>query len=187
MDFIIILGPLAVGKMTVGQELERTTDLKLFHNHMTIDMVLPFFDMKSKSFQKLVNSFRIQMFEEVAKSNLPGIIFTFVWEFDQKTDCDFIARIVEIFKRENARICYVDLEADAEERLQRNQSPNRLKHKPSKRDLKASREELLETDRKHVTNSSPNEFEGENYIKINNTKINAKETAQMIKKKFDLS
>lgn len=27
----------AVGKMIVGQELEKITELELFHNHMTID------------------------------------------------------------------------------------------------------------------------------------------------------
>ena len=45
MKFVILFGPLAVGKMTVGQELEKITGLKLFHNHMTIELVLPFFDM----------------------------------------------------------------------------------------------------------------------------------------------
>ncbi|MCH7663235.1 MAG: shikimate kinase, partial [Chloroflexi bacterium] len=43
MKFIILFGPLAVGKMTVGQELEKLTGLKLFHNHLTIELVLPFF------------------------------------------------------------------------------------------------------------------------------------------------
>ncbi|MDF2884003.1 MAG: hypothetical protein K0R54_4569 [Clostridiaceae bacterium] len=39
MKLIIIFGPHAVGKMTVGQELSKITNLKLFHNHMTIDIV----------------------------------------------------------------------------------------------------------------------------------------------------
>ncbi|HDR7606865.1 TPA: hypothetical protein QCX41_004389 [Bacillus mycoides] len=42
MKFILIFGPQAVGKMTVGQELAKLTDLKNFHNHMTIDLVSPF-------------------------------------------------------------------------------------------------------------------------------------------------
>ena len=32
MNFVVIFGPVAVGKMTVGQELEKITDLKLFYN-----------------------------------------------------------------------------------------------------------------------------------------------------------
>ena len=179
MKFVILFGQLAVGKMTVGQELEKITSLKLFHNHMTIELVLPFFDRKSKTFRKLVDSVRIQMFKEIAKSNLEGVIFTYVWELDQKTDDDFVHKVVNIFK--NASIYYVELEADVKERLKRNKSPNRLKHKPSKKNFKASIEELLETDRKHTVNSKAGEFQSENYLKINNTKVSAKKAAKMIK------
>jgi len=40
---VIIMGAQAAGKMTVGQELAKITDLKLFHNHMTFDLVSEFF------------------------------------------------------------------------------------------------------------------------------------------------
>ena len=186
MKFVILFGPLAVGKMTVGQELEKITGLKLFHNHMTIELVLPFFEIYSPSYNKLVNSFRMQLFKEVAKSNLKGIIFTYVWELDQKRDADFVEGIVKIFEKKNSSIYYVELEADQEERLKRNRSPNRLKHKPSKKGLKVSEDELLRTDRKHVLNSKTSEFHRKNHFKINNTKLNAKETARMIKEKFNL-
>ncbi|GGA15578.1 hypothetical protein GCM10008018_70410 [Paenibacillus marchantiophytorum] len=36
MKLIIIFGPQAVGKMTVGHELEKVTGMTVFHNHMTI-------------------------------------------------------------------------------------------------------------------------------------------------------
>ncbi len=39
MKFILIFGPRAVGKMTVGHELEKITSLKLFHNHQTIELL----------------------------------------------------------------------------------------------------------------------------------------------------
>jgi len=186
MKLIILFGPLAVGKMTVGQELEKITGLKLFHNHMTIEIVLPFFDKYSKSFRKLVDSFRIQMFEEIAKSDLEGVIFTYVWELDQKADCDFVDRIAEIFSKENADIYYVELEADAKTRLQRNKSPNRLNHKPSKSDFKDSEKELIDTDRMQTLNTKENEFGKKNHFKINNTRIDAIDAARMIKEKFGL-
>jgi len=186
MKLIILFGPLAVGKMTVGQELEKITGLKLFHNHMTIEMVLPFFDKYSKSFRKLVDSFRIQMFEEISKSDLEGLIFTYVWELDQKEDCDFIDRIVEIFSKEGADVYYAELEADAKTRLQRNKSPNRLKHKPSKSDFKDSEEELIDTDRTQTLNTKEKEFGRKNHFKINNTNLNEIDTARMIKEKFGL-
>ena len=186
MNFVIIFGPLSVGKMTVGQELEKITDLKLFHNHMTIEMILPYFDIKSTSFKKLVSAFRIQMFEEVAKSKLPGLIFTYVWQLDSEKDCKFVETIVQVFEQENATVCFVELEASVEVRLKRNRSPNRLKHKPSKYNFKASEKELLDTDFKHILNSSNNEFKGKNYIKINNTNLPADAVARVISERFDL-
>lgn len=59
MKFLIIVGPHAVGKMTVGQELEKITGLKLFHNHMTIELVSPFFSYGTETGKKLVHSFRM--------------------------------------------------------------------------------------------------------------------------------
>jgi len=185
MKFIILFGPLAVGKMTVGQELEKITGLKLFHNHMTIEFLLPFFKMSSKSFKKLVNSYRIQFFEEVVKSDLEGIIFTYVWELDQKADHDFIDTIVEIFKKENASVYYVELEASIEARLKRNKSANRIKHKPSKIDIEKSEAELLETDRDYITNTGTIKFNRDNYLKIHNTELNAAQVAKLIKEEFD--
>ena len=40
---LFIIGPPAVGKMTVGTVIAQRTGLRLFHNHQTIDLVLPFF------------------------------------------------------------------------------------------------------------------------------------------------
>ncbi len=52
----------AVGKMTVGEELSKETGLKLFYNHMTIDLVSNFFEYGSESGQRLVKLFRQEIF-----------------------------------------------------------------------------------------------------------------------------
>lgn len=36
MRLLLLFGPQAVGKMTVGQALARITPLRLFHNHLII-------------------------------------------------------------------------------------------------------------------------------------------------------
>ena len=36
MKLVFLFGDAAVGKMTVGQELTKITDLKLFHNDMSM-------------------------------------------------------------------------------------------------------------------------------------------------------
>lgn len=76
MKLVIIFGPQAVGKMTVGQELSKITGLKLFHNHMTIDLVTSLFDFGSEQATKLIKQFRRIIFNEVLESNLEGLRYT---------------------------------------------------------------------------------------------------------------
>jgi hypothetical protein len=186
MKFILIFGPQAVGKMTVGHELEKITELKLFHNHMTIEFVTPFFSYGSEAGKRLVNLFRQEIFEEVAKSNLYGLIFTYVWAFDEQADWDYVDKICNIFKSKGGSVHFVELEADIEERIDRNKSPHRLEHKPTKRNVEWSENELRTSLEKHRLNSKEGEITKDNYIKINNTNLSAENVAKLIKEKFQL-
>ena len=90
---VLLTGPQAVGKMTVGQELEKITNLKLFHNHMTIDLVSKYFGYNTDKGRKLVNDIRMMVFKEVSNSSLEGIIFTFVMAYDCKEDVELTKKI----------------------------------------------------------------------------------------------
>ena len=186
MKLIVIFGPQAVGKMTVGQELEKITNLKLFHNHMTIELVLNFFDYGTPSFRRLSTLFRKEIFEEVANSDLEGLIFTYVWYFDDKHDWDYIENFVKIFRDKNADIYYVELESDLEERIKRNKTEHRLNHKPSKKGESGSDEKVRESFLEHRSNSLEGEIKEKNYLRINNTSIEAKDVALLVKEKFNL-
>lgn len=184
--FILICGPQAVGKMTVGQELSRITNLKFMHNHETIDLPLKFFDFKSEQRRRLTDLFRFAIFEEVAKSNLEGMIFTLMWCFEKEEDWNFINKIKSIYEKENGEFYIVELESDLKERLRRNKTENRLINKPTKRDIEFSEKELIKSTKKHRLNSYDGEIKDKNYIKINNTNISAENTAKLIKEKFKL-
>ena len=122
MSLVAIFGPPAVGKMTVGMELERLTGLRLFHNHMTVDPVLQFFPFGSPSFAKLVSEFRQRMFEEVAASDLPGLIFTYVWAVADPRDQGHVDGLTKIFADRGAQVCYIELQTTQAERLRRNET-----------------------------------------------------------------
>lgn len=186
MKFIIITGPQAVGKMTVGQELVKITNLKLLHNHMTIEVLTKIFDYSRDSFRKLNEEFRMQIFKEFAKSEEEGIIFTTTWDFDDKEEWNRIYKYIQIFKDNNAEIYIVELEANLEERLKRNKMENRLLNKPSKRNLKWSEKDLLKSVEKYRFNSKENEIKEKNYLRIDNTNLNANVVAEMIKNRFKL-
>jgi hypothetical protein len=187
MKFIIIFGPPAVGKMSVGNELAKLAGLKLFHNHMTIDLILNFFPFGDPRFHKLVSEFRRRIFEEVAASELPGLIFTFVWALDLESDREFIDRSCDIFRQKGAEIYFVELQAELSERLRRNESEFRLSQKPPKRDIEFSRHRLLEDDEKYKLNSNDDFFYKDNYLKIENTNLSASEAALRIVGAFNLA
>jgi len=184
MNFIVIFGPPAVGKMTVGYELAKLTGMKVFHNHMTIDLILEFFPYGHEKFTTLVSEFRQRIFEEVATSDLPGMIFTYVWALDQPGDKGQVDSYCEIFRRNGAGICFVELEADLDERLERNKSEFRLSKKSSKRDISRSEKNLLKTESQYKMNTDGEFFYQENYVKINSTKLSPEETAKQIAQRF---
>ena len=187
MKLVIILGPMAVGKMTVGQELAKITGLKLFHNHMTIDLVSNFFGYGSPQGNRIVKLFRQEIFEEVSKSDLPGLIFTYVWAFDlHSEESSYIEGICDMFRSRGGEIVMVELEAPLEVRLKRNATENRLLHKPTKRNLEWSNNDVLDGDKNHRLNSLPGEITEENYLRIDNSELSAEAVAVMIKERFGL-
>jgi len=188
MKLVIITGPPAVGKMTVGQELKKITDLKLFHNHMSLELVNQFFDFGTPPFRRLDKLIRFGFFEEVAKSDLKGIIFTLVWAFELKEDEEYVDEIIGIFQKEkkDVEVHIVELKADLEERLRRNKTENRLQHKASKRDVEASDKRLLYHENKYRLNTLEGELSHKNIFKIDNTHLSPEEVAIKIKEHFNL-
>lgn len=187
MQFVIIFGPPAVGKMTVGYELARLTQFKLFHNHMTVELVLNFFPFGHPQFGTLVGDFRRRLFEEVAVSDLPGLIFTYVWALEDPSDKAYIDSFTEIFRRSGGEIYYVELTARQDERILRNTSPFRIAQKPSRGDIVQSQHFLIEADKHHKLNSHDDFFYQENYIRIDNTDLSPTETATMIADRFNFT
>ena len=186
MKLVIIFGPHAVGKMTVGQELAKITDLKLFHNHMTIDIVADLFENMPQERRRLTEMFRNEIFKSFASSNEYGMIFTCMWALERKDDWDYIDNLENMFKSNGAEVYYVELEADYDIRLQRNKTENRLLNKPSKRNIEKSENLFKDIENRHRLNSYPGEIKKENYIKINNTHVSPENIAKIIKDRFRL-
>ena len=183
MKLVLIVGDGAVGKMTVGQELMKITDLRLFHNHMTIEPVLEIFnDFNVDVILKL----RYLIFEEFVKTDNYGMIYTCMWDYDSQEDWDIMEKIFTIFRDAGAEFYCVELTAPLAVRMQRNVTENRLKNKASKRDVEASNARLLSYTRNHRFISKDGEVPIRNFIRIDNSNIEADVVAKMIKEKFDL-
>lgn len=182
---VMVIGPPAVGKMTVGVELSRLTGLPLFHNHLSIEAVLPVFDYGTKPFNRLVTGFREAVLKEVARSDLPGLIFTYVWAFDIPGDLDYVQRLMSVFEAKGGRVVFAELWADLETRLARNEEESRLAAKSSKRDVGASRRNLLKAEDEYQL-TSDGAFPFDEHVLIDNTRIDPEWAATMIAERFSL-
>lgn len=171
--------------MTVGQELSAITGLKLFHNHMTIDLLEPLYGFTPEMW-RLAKMFRREIFQSFSKNDQYGMIFTKIWYFDQQEDWDEIEYICNIFSSQGVEIYFVELEADVEVRILRNKTDHRLEHKPTKRNIEQSELHLLDTFESRRMNSKEAEIKAKNYIRINNTNLNSAEVALRIKREFNL-
>jgi len=183
MDLVILIGSGAVGKMTVGQELMKITDFRLFHNHMMIEPVIEIFgDYNGAAVARL----REIVFEEFMKTKYRGMIFTFMWAFDMQEDWDYIKSVTDRFEATGGNIYYVELVADRAVRIERNKTENRLKNKASKRDIAISEARMLQEEAHYRIVSKEGEIPFENYIRIDNTNLQPKEVAKIIRERFHL-
>jgi len=181
MKLLILIGNTAVGKMTVGQELIKITDFRLFHNHMTIEPVIEIFGNYER---KVVGRLRDVIFKEFAASDHYGLIFTYMWAFDCQADWDYVEHVKSVFGLPDEDIYYVELIAPQEVRLQRNATENRLRNKASKRDIEASNRRLIHDDTHYRCVSDPGEIPFPNYLRIENSHLSPKDTAMIIKNHF---
>ena len=183
MKLLFLIGDAAVGKMTVGQELAKITDLRLFHNHMTIEPVLEIFG----SFDaKTILELRDVIFRNFAASDRYGMIFTVMMAFDMESDWAYLEHVKQIFAPYGTEFYYVELIAPQEIRLKRNVSENRLQHKASKRDTETSNQRLIRDDKNHRCVSYEGEISFDNYLRIDNSEKAPDEVARFIQETFDL-
>ncbi|WP_232547979.1 AAA family ATPase [Propioniciclava soli] len=69
---LVVFGPPAVGKMTVGRALAESGRFRLFHNHMTIEPLLETFGFETPPFDTLNSEFRRRVLE-ASRPRLTGL------------------------------------------------------------------------------------------------------------------
>lgn len=203
---LYIFGGQAVGKMTVGEELQKLTDLKLFHNHMTVELANHFYGFTEddgtilakrykEGFADLRDRLRDVVLDNIGKSPLNGIIFTAAAYYDIEEDIKVINEHTSTFKNsaksinEEVRVLIVELKCDLNERLIRNESPHRLERKPTKRNIEWTKKDIENQVKNHRVVLNENEYKlfgADDFISIDNTNLTEKETAKIIIDRFGL-
>src|SRR5437016_8672380 len=113
---VFIYGPPAVGKLTVATEVVMLTGFKLFDNHVSIYFVKYDFEFGTRRYWKLIEKYRLSMFNEAAKHGI-NTIFTFV--YDKASDNPFVKKTIQTISREGGSVCFVRLFCDEEELARR--------------------------------------------------------------------
>jgi hypothetical protein len=186
-NLILLLGPPAVGKMTVGQELSQRLDYPLFHNHLSIELAVELFGWGSPEFGKVNEGIRQLVFQTAAESpNLQGFIFTLVAAFDEQDDLDYLDALEHRFQEAGWTVYYVELYAPLDVRLERNDTPNRLTHKASKRNVELSAENVRNMEAKYQMNT-PAGLDKPHYFQLDNSNLSPAVAAERILSHFGLA
>ncbi len=144
MHLVCVIGPPAVGKMTVGREVCARTGFRLFHNHMSIEPLIGVFDFGSPSFNRINSMIRHQVITEAVVAGLPGLVFSYAWDFDNSADAREVVRLIAPVVDSGFPVDFVELYASQPVRLAREGGVDRMDHKRSKRDVQWARAHVVE-------------------------------------------
>jgi hypothetical protein len=176
MKLVIIYGPPAAGKHTVGQKLSELTGYRFFYNHLTVDVVRSLFDDEDKRRDKLLDDLRINVMETAARYGL-DTIFTMAYTDDERSR-GFVVRIIKAVTKHGGSLHFVRLnppDATLYERIT-NQSRIKLDKPSTTEHLDRKLAEL----KFRVTIDYPSS------IILDTSKLSPLESAQQIIKAFDL-
>jgi hypothetical protein len=153
-ELLVLFGPPAVGKTTVGRAVCARSDFRLFHNHHTIEPLHEIFGQDSPAFGVLNAEFRRRVIEEAAANGV-RLVFTTVWNLAGQRDATYVRGLLAPYVDRGLPVRFVELYADLATRLGRNAGPDRLAAKPSKRDLAFSKAHVLEREAAFTMNTTP--------------------------------
>ena len=77
MKLVFIYGRPAVGKLAVGRILSEKIGAPLFHNHLTVNLVLSIYGFGTPGFVELRERIWMDVFRRAAADRVPVLIFTF--------------------------------------------------------------------------------------------------------------
>lgn len=125
MQLVFIHGPAACGKLTVATELAALTGLRLFHNHLTVDLAASLFDFGSEPFKRLRESIWLESFREAAEHG-QSLVFTFHPE--STVDPGFPERAESAIRRYGGEVVFVELTCSESEIERRVESQSRARY-----------------------------------------------------------
>ena len=184
-NLIVVSGPQAVGKMTVAETLRDKLHYHMMMNHDSIELSDRIFGFGTPAQRELNGAIRETVFALAVKHNV-DLIFTFVCAFDMEEDVNYLKALEAQFTESGGSFYFIELSAALETRLFRNETPHRMEMKPTKRNVKWSRRDILETAERYKLNTDVGETLFAHHLKIDNTHLSPDEVADRVIEAFGL-
>ena len=124
MKLIIIHGPPAAGKSTVGTVLSRLTGYRLFHNHVSIDCVKTVFEFGTPLFWRVIEDVRRDIISAAARESI-DVIHTCCYELG--VDDEHFSKLIASAEDHAGEVHIVLLTCDDEERRRRIGNESRVR------------------------------------------------------------
>lgn len=112
MKLIFLYGPAACGKLTVAKEIVARTGWKLFHNHLTIDLLTSVFEFGDPAFIRLREQIWLGVIDEAARSGLGHLIFTYAPE--RTVTEAFLPGVERVMAAAGGELVYIHLDCPRE-------------------------------------------------------------------------
>ena len=176
MKLVFIYGPPATGKLTVANELAKITNYKIFHNHLTVDLLGSVLKFGTKTFFDLSDRFRMELFEAAAKEKVEGVIFTFCYAYPE--DNKFVKEVKKKVEKYGGEVDFVHIyckKCELRNRVKKASRKNFGKIKSIKKLNKALKKWDFLTSIPFVKS-----------LQIDNSNISAKQVAKKIKMHYKL-
>jgi broad-specificity NMP kinase len=170
MQLIFIYGDPGTGKLTVARALQKLTGLKLFHNHLTVDLASSLFGYDNSDYFDYVRSLRLEAFERAAKAKI-SLIFTFWYSSISQSGVEKYKHVIE---SNGGQVLFVRLHCRPEILEERVVNPSRQNWKiASVADLRAA----LENTGDVIPGT---------HLEIENSELSPEIVAEMIAQKLEL-
>ena len=122
MKLLFLHGEPGVGKLTVALELAKLTGFRLFHNHLTVDLVGSLFRFGSEPFVVLREQIWLSTFREAARHDV-SLIFTFAPERTVREG--FISDTLQVVESAGGKVIFVELKCSQDMLESRLANPSR--------------------------------------------------------------
>jgi shikimate kinase len=126
MQAVFLYGPPGVGKLSVASELVTLTGFKLFHNHLTIDLVTSVFERGTEGWARLIREIGQRVLVEAAREGI-DLVVTDVYPGTPYTTA-YWRSMLESVRSGGGTVLLVQLTCAREELFVRLQNESRREH-----------------------------------------------------------